>query len=334
MEKKLMPANLTPQYIEAERKFREAKTYQEKLAGLEEMMATIPKHKGTEKLQAMIKTKMAKLRAAAQIRPSVARHGPSFHVEKTGAGQVVVIGPPNSGKSQLIAALTGAQPEVGDYPYTTRSPAPYMMKFENIKIQLVDTPPVSADDIETDLTELVKTADGVMLVLDLADQETPSVLENLFSRLKERRLELAPENPSQPPEAGRFIKKTLNVANKCDLPQAQENLAFLREYFSERYVFFTVSAMHGDGLEALRKKIFQLLDVIRAYSKVPGKKADYNDPFSLKKGTTVSDLARAVHKDFFEKLKYARIWRKDALQGQMVNRDFVLADGDVVELHI
>jgi ribosome-interacting GTPase 1 len=331
-----MPANLTPQYLEADRKFREAKTYQEKMNALEEMMATIPKHKGTEKMRAMIKTKMAKLKEAAQSKPALARHGPSFHVEKSGAGQVVVIGPPNSGKSKLIAALTGAQPEVGDYPYTTHAPAPYMMRFENIKVQLVDTPPIAAEEIQTELAELIKTADGVLVVLDLADQETPSVLENLLLRLKEKRLELASENPSGPPEAGCFVKKTLIVANKADGAQAGENLLFIKEYFSQGFSFFPASALRGDGLDELRKKIFLLLDVIRAYSKVPGKKADHNDPFSLKKGTTAIDLARAVHKDFFEKFKYARVWRKGslALQGQMINRDFVLEDEDIIELHI
>ena len=331
-----MPANLTPQYIEAERKFREAKTPQEKIQFLEEMMATIPKHKGTEKMRAMIKTKMAKLKASLQSRPATTRHGPSFHVEKSGAGQVAVIGPPNSGKSKLIAALTGAQPEVGDYPYTTRFPAPYMMKFENIKVQLVDTPPLAPDELETELAELVKSADAVLVVLDLTDQESPSLLEAVLSRLKEKRIELSPENSGSVPEPGRLVKKALLAANKCDRPQTEETLSFLTEYFGPGYSFFPVSADRGDNLEELRKRIFLLLDVIRAYSKVPGKKPDLNDPFALKKGATVIDLGRAVHKDFFEKFKYARIWRKGSLslQGQMVNRDFLLEDEDVVELHI
>jgi len=331
-----MPANLTPQYIEAERKFREAKTPQEKIQFLEEMMATIPKHKGTEKMRAMIKTKMAKLKASLQSRPATTRHGPSFHVEKSGAGQVAVIGPPNSGKSKLIAALTGAQPEVGDYPFTTRFPAPYMMKFENVKVQLVDTPPLAPDDLETDLAELIKSADAVLVILDLADQETPSLLEAMLLRLKEKRIELASEKPGPVLEASLIVKKTLLAANKCDRPQAEETLVFLKEYFGPKYSFLPVSADRGDNLEELRRKIFLLLDVIRAYSKVPGKKPDLNDPFALKKGTTVIDLARAVHKDFFEKFKYARIWRKGSLslRGQMVNRDFPLEDEDVVELHI
>ncbi len=331
-----MPANLTPQYIEAERRFREAKTPQEKMKALEEMMATIPKHKGTEKMQAMLKTKMAKLKVAVQARPAATRHGPTFHVEKSGAGQVVVIGPPNSGKSKLISALTGAEPEVGDYPYTTRTPAPYMMKFENIQIQLVDTPPLAPDDIETDLVELVKATDSVLLVLDLADQETASILENLLAKLKEKRVELQAENPVSPPEPGRYLKKTLFIGTKRDSPPAAENLAFLEEYFAAKIAFYPVSAERGDGLDNLKKEIFLLLDIIRVYSKTPGKKADFNEPFALPKGSTVSEMARAVHKDFFEKLKYARIWRKDtvALQGQMVNRDFVLEDEDIVELRI
>lgn len=329
-----MPANLTPQYLEADRKFREAKTPQEKLDALDEMMATIPKHKGTEKMRAMIKTNISKIKASMQTRPGVARHGPSFHVEKSGAGQVAVIGPPNSGKSSLIATLTGAQPEVGDYPYTTRLPAPYMMKFENILIQLVDTPPLAPEDVDSDVVEVVKAADRVIIVLDLKDQDAASVLEKLLANLKERRLEFVNPDQAPPAESPQFVKKTIVAANKLDLPGARDNLLFLREYFAGTLPFRPVSATQGEGVEDLRTEIYRLLDIIRAYSKIPGKKPQYNDPFALKKGTTVSEMARAVHKDFVEKFKYARVWRKDSLQGQMVNRDFVLEDGDIVELHI
>lgn len=329
-----MPANLTPQYIEAERKFRAAKTTEEKIKYLEEMMATIPKHKGTEKLQALLKTKMAKLRAALQARPTIARHGPSFRVEKSGAGQVAVIGPPNSGKSRLIAALTGAQPEIADYPYTTRFPSPYMMRFENVRVQLVDTPPLSVEDIETEVVELAKAADAILLVLDSSDPDSASTLEALLVKLKEKRLELVPENVSLVSEPGRFLKKTIFAANKCDLEGAEENYVFLRDYFGEKAPFLAVSAVRGDGLEDLRPRLFFLLDVIRVYSKIPGKKPDLNEPFALKKGSTVMDMARAVHKDFVEQFKYARVWRKNALQVQVVNREFVLEDGDIVELRI
>ncbi len=330
-----MPANLTPQYLEADRKFREAKTPQEKLDALDEMMATIPKHKGTEKMRAMIKTNISKIKASMQSRPAVARHGPSFHVEKSGAGQVAVIGPPNSGKSSLVAALTGAQPEVGDYPYTTRAPGPYMMKFENILIQLVDTPPIAPEDVESDVVEVVKAADAVLLVVDLADQDSADVVEKLLANLKERRVEFIAADQPLPAERTQFVKRAIAPANKCDAPEAPDNLLFLKEYFGDRLTLQPVSASRGDGIEDLRREIFLFLDIIRTYSKVPGKKPTFDDPFALKKGTTVGEMARAVHKDFVEKFKYARVWRKDSLyQGQSVNRDFVLEDGDVVELHI
>lgn len=329
-----MPANLTPQYIEAERKFRAAKTPQEKIKYLEEMLATIPKHKGTEKLQALLKTKMAKLKTALQARPVVARRGPFFHVEKSGAGQVAVIGPPNTGKSRLIAALTGAQPEVGDYPYTTRFPSPYMMKFENVQVQLVDTPPLSPEDLEAEVVELARVADALLLVVDLADQNTASILETLLTRFKERRLELVPEEITETPESGRSVKRALVVANKLDLEEAEENFVFVRQYFGEKISLLAVSAQRGDGLEALRPGIYSLLNVIRVYSKIPGKKPDLNAPFVLKKGSSVLEMARAVHKDFVDQFKFARVWRKNSLQVQMVNRDFVLEDGDIVELRI
>ena len=329
-----MPANLTPQYLEADRKFREAKTPQEKLDALEEMMATIPKHKGTEKMRAMIKTNISKFKAALQARPAAARRGPSFHVERSGAGQVAVIGPPNSGKSSLIAALTGAQPEVGDYPYTTRLPAPYMMKFENILIQLVDTPPVAPDDLESDVVEVVKAADAVLLVVDLADQDSPDAIDKILADFKDKRVEFVGPDHPLPAERTPFLKRAIAPANKCDAPDAGDSLAFLKEYFGDRLSLRPVSAGRGDGLEDLRREIFRFLDIIRTYSKVPGKKPSFDDPFSLKKGTTVGEMARAVHKDFVEKFKYARVWRREALQGQMVNRDFALEDGDVVELHI
>ena len=329
-----MPANLTPQYLEADRKFREAKTPQDKLEALEEMMATIPKHKGTEKMRAMIKTNISKFKAALQARPAGARRGPSFHVERSGAGQVAVIGPPNSGKSSLIAALTGAQPEVGDYPYTTRTPAPYMMKFENILIQLVDTPPIAPEDVESDVVEVVKAADAVLFVIDLADQDSADAVDKLLADLKDRRVELvAPDHPL-PGERSQFVKRTIAPANKSDAPSAGDTFGFLQEYFGGRLSLRQVSARRGDGLEELRREIFAFLDIIRAYSKTPGKKPSLDDPFSLRQGTTVGEMARAVHKDFVEKFKYARVWRRDSLQGQMVNRDFVLEDGDVVELHI
>jgi len=329
-----MPANLPPQYFEVEKKLKTARSAQEKIEILEELLAIIPKHKGTEKLQAQLKTKVAKLRDSGDKQPTLARHSPSTLIDKSGAGQVILVGLPNAGKSSVVKALTGANPEVGDYPFTTRQPAPYMMKFENIRIQIIDTPPLMADFIETGLAEAVKVADAVLLVADLTAQDSASDLEAVLLRLKEKKVELAGAKEPLSGPVPLYRKRTLLAACKAETERAAENLEALRILFGERFEVIPVSPLAAEGIELLRRKVFLLLDIIRVYSKAPGKKPDLDEPFTLPKGSTVMDLAKAVHKDFAQSLKYARIWRGDKYQGQMANRDHLLEDEDILELHL
>jgi len=329
-----MPANLPPQYFETERKLKTAKTPQEKIEILEELLSLVPKHKGTEKLQALLKTKIAKLKSAAQKKPTIAKHGPSHQVEKSGAGQIVIIGPPNTGKSMLLKSLTNAQPEIADYPFTTRMPSPAMMNYENIQIQLIDTPPITPEYMEVWHYELIKEADGVLFLLDLGNPDSFSVFQNLSVKLEEKRIEIVSHRSSPSFESSAFIKKALIVTNKIDLPSAEDNFVVLKKALEPKFDPIPVSALRGDNLEELKKNIFFSLDVLRVYSKVPGKKVDYEDPFIFKRGSNLMDMAKAVHKDFAQKLKYARIWGKNKYQGQKVNRDYLLEDEDVIELHL
>lgn len=329
-----MPANLPPQYFETEKKLKTAKTPEEKVSILEELLSIVPKHKGTEKLQALLKTKIAKLKSTAQKKPTVAKHGLSFYIDKAGAGQVVLIGLPNAGKSSLVKSLTNADPEIGDYPFTTRMPSPAMMQYENIQIQIIDTPPITPEYMEYWHAELIKGADGVLAILDLSSQNPASGLENLLAKLKEKRIELIPKNHIPSSEASFFQKITLVVANKADFSSSEENLAAVKKALHPDFDLIPVSTKTEDGLEILRIKIFSLLDVIRVYSKIPGKKTARTDPFTLKKGSTVMNLAKAVHKDFAQNLRFARIWSQNKYQGQKVNRDHILEDEDIIELHI
>jgi ribosome-interacting GTPase 1 len=329
-----MPTNLPPQYFEKEKELKKAKTPQERISILEELLAIVPKHKGTEKLQALLKTKIAKLRTQGKKSPAGARHTATFQVEKSGAGQVAVIGGPNTGKSSIIKELTNANPDIGDYPFTTRLPSPAMMPFENIQIQLVDMPPITEDYFEFWQAELIKGADALLLVMDLSLSDPAEDYLTLLARLEEKKIGLFPQEHPIPPDKSQFMKKTMIVANKCDHLRAKENMEEIKSFLDPGFAPISVSIYEKNTLEHIREKIFVLLDIIRVYSKIPGKKVDHNDPYVFKKGSSLMDMAKAVHKDFAQKLKYARIWGTHKYQGQKVQRSYTLEDEDIIELHI
>jgi small GTP-binding protein len=333
-----MPANLTPDYLEAERAFKEAATTPEKIAALEHMLAVIPKHKGTEKMIGELRRKLAKLKSEMQggRKGGPARGAPIYHVEKEGAGQVALAGAPNTGKSALLRALTRATPEVADYPFTTRVPMPGMMTFEDVQIQLVDLPPLDPKFCEAWVPQAIRIADAVLLVVDLSAPDLLDEIENTVAILERGKITLG--SPPQLPY-GFVAKPVLLAANKVDLPRAREDYSTLLELLGNRFPACAVSAQSGEGLDALRRAIFDLLGIIRVYTKEPGKKPDLTAPFVMKAGSTVADLAARVHKQILAHLKHARIWSQPGSpgsvlhDGQMVHRDHVLADRDIVELH-
>ncbi|BAF58650.1 MAG: TGS domain-containing protein [Pelotomaculum sp.] len=326
-----MPANLTPQYYEAEEAYKKAVTIEEKIAALEEMLAVIPKHKGTEKMQADIKRRLSRLREEGQKKARTGRTDP-FFVEKQGAGQVVLLGFPNTGKSSLLAAMTRARPKVADYPFTTTLPQAGMMPYQDILIQLVDTPPVAEGMIPAGLSGVLRNADALLLLVDAASDGCLEQVQFCLDFLKEKKIlreELS---------AGRGVTpdRLLVLAARADLPGSQDNIQFIRDFLGEsgwgQIEVMPVSAVTGLGLEALREKVFEMLKVIRIYTKVPGKEPDMNTPFILKQGSTVVELAEAIHRDLPRLMKAARVWGSARFEGQSVTRDYVLHDRDIVEI--
>jgi ribosome-interacting GTPase 1 len=323
-----MPANLPPQYFEAERNFRAAKAPAEKIAALEEMLAIMPKHKGTDHLRAELRSRIAKLTQQAGKKSGTQRT--SMMIEREGAAQVAVIGLPNSGKSQLIASVTNAAPVVADYPFTTYAASPGMMAYENIQIQLLDTPPLVPQAIEWWLPHILRRADALLIMLDLSDAPLSQMVA-IREQLKEMRIGIGAEDSG---EEIICTQKTLLVGNKYDLAETSENYAALRDRYGERMPVLAISARDKTGLEELRRGVYRTLDIIRAYTKMPGQKPDFNDPIILARLSTLADAAEAVHKDFRAKLKFARVWGSGKHDGIMVKRDHVLQDGDIIELHM
>jgi ribosome-interacting GTPase 1 len=325
-----MPANLTPAYREAEARFRGAVTREERIAALEDMLRTIPKHKGTEKLQADIRSRLSKLRREPKQKGPTRGH--SHRIPHEGAGQVALLGAPNAGKSSLVAALTHATPDVADYPMTTRDATPGMMAYEDVAIQLVDLPPLCEEHVEPWVYDVVRGADLAWLVVSI---DRPLAGYDTVMQLLEARAILIHAPGSSPPERrpGWHHKPALLVVTGMDRYGAAEDLAALEELLDLPWPLVPVSTKTRIGLDTLSLQTFGALDIIRVYTKEPGKDPDRERPFTLDRGATVADLARTIHQDIAEGLKFARVWGASAFDGQSVGGAHVLEEGDVVEIH-
>jgi len=290
-----MPINAGPEYFVAEKRYLEARTRQEKITALQEMIRTLPKHKGTETLLAQLRKRLAKLKSQKSVK---AKSRPAFLIRKLGAAQVSILGLTNSGKSSLLKALTGKDIEIADYPYTTKKPKVGMMPFGDVQIQLIEIP--STFDPES--LSILYTCDEILILLD-ATGDVKKQEEEIKRVLRNRNL---------------LDKKLLLVVNKSDLKSVAN--------------YFKVSAKDKTGLDNLKEKIWSALGLIRVYTKSPGK-PKVIPPITLIEGSRVRDVASVVHKDFIKNFKFARIFNNSKFSGSSVGLDYNLKDLDVVEIH-
>jgi len=325
-----MPANLTPEYFKAEKWYREATTTDEKILALERMLAVMPKHKGTDHLKADLRRKLSKLKEAP-VKKGHGTHVDVFHVPRGGAGQIVLIGTPNSGKSSIVAALTNAKVHVADFPFATSAPVPGMVMFEDVPIELVDMPPITADYLAPGQVGTYRNCDVIGIVIDLSG-DIKEQLGICLDFLESRKLLIDAEAPAVDEHGNALAKKAFCICTKSDIAKAG---AFdkLKQTCKYPFEFVEVSTKNGKGLEELSAMFFRLLGIIRIYAKPPGKPADMSDPFTLPAGATVMDLATAIHRELAGKLKYARIWGTGVYDGQNAQRNHVLNDKDIIELH-
>lgn len=327
-----MSANLTLRFKLAEKAFRQASTPLEELRCLETMLSELPKHKGTDKMQADIKGRISRLKKQiATAKPDGARA--STRVPRQGAGRAVIIGPPNSGKSQLLAALTNADPEIGDYPFTTRAVQPAMMPWQDVLIQVIDTPPISAEVIDANVEALIRNSDVVVLLLDLGSDDGALELIRLLDRIAISKTRLAAETYIDQDEIGVTFTQTIFAPNKVDLAESSGRLEFFNDERKLDFETCPISALKRTGLDQLRDAIFAALDVVRVYTKHPSEKEpDMKDPFTVPRGSTLAELVPKIHQDFAGGLKNARVWGANVHDGTIVKGDYVLNDRDVVEL--
>ena len=327
-----MPANLTPEYFKAEQWFREATTTEEKILATEKMLQVIPKHKGTDHMRAELRRKLSKLKEESEHH--AAAHGKQidiFHIPKTGAAQIALLGLPNSGKSSIVAALTNAKVNVADFPFATSVPVPGMIQFEDIKFQIVDTPPITADYSAPGQVVIYRSCDIIGVVIDLSAEIIEQIIV-CFDFLKAHNLIANEQTPAEDTKSSLFAKRIIYFATKLDIakPGAVEEIQQLSPV---KFNIYPISTTTAEGLGEIPKIFFKESNLIRIYTKPPGKKPDYSTPFTLPAGSTVLDLAKTIHKELADKFKAARIWGTDVYSGQNAPRDHVLNDKDVVELH-
>ena len=325
-----MPANLTPEYFKAEKWYREATTTDEKILALERMLAVMPKHKGTDHLKADLRRKLSKLKEAP-VQKGKGKHVDIFHVPRSGSGQIALIGTPNSGKSSIVAALTNAKVNVADFPFATTAPVPGMMTFEDVQIQLIDTPPITTDFVSPGQVGTYRNCDVIGIVIDLSG-DVEEQLGICLDFLESRRLLIDSETSAVDEQGNALAKKAFCICTKSDITKAG---AFdkLKKTCKYPFEFVEVSTLSGAGLEELSAMFFKLLGIIRIYAKPPGKPVDMGDPFTLPAGATVMDLATAIHRELAGKLKFARIWGTGVYDGQNAQRNHILNDKDIIELH-
>ncbi len=330
-----MPANLTPQYRKAEEAYRRATSAEEELAALEAMLAEMPKHKGTEKLQSDIKQKVSKARKELQAERRRGRRAAGIRILRQGAGTAVLLGGPNSGKSQLVRSLSRAHPEVASYPFTTRTPTPAMMPWQDVMVQLIDTPPVTTDYFDSYMHGVIRAADIALLLVDLGSDDGTAQCQEVLDKLEGTKTRLGRVSRLDEHDTGLSFTQTLLVPNKIDLPEAAGRLELLHELVALDFPEYSVSAEEGTGLDNLREAIYDSLDVIRVYTKMPSaKRPDMQRPYTVRRDGTVLDVAEQIHNDFIEQFKFARVWGSHVHDGTVVKGEHVLYDKDVIEIHV
>ena len=245
-----MTANLSPEYKDAEARYKKATSFEDKLRALEDMIAWIPKHKGTEKMQADLKTRLARMREEGeQRRKGGGGKSTQLQVDREAEAMAMLLGPPNSGKSSLLAALTNAHPRIASYAFTTRNPNIGVLKLSDAELVLADIPGIiegasGGAGLGLRFLKHVNRTRALAFLVDLGEADPGRTLRVLEKELKSYNPEL-------------LTRPRLVVGTKLDLEGAEGRLEELRRAAGPRQVH-AISVWSGQGLEALRAALVGL----------------------------------------------------------------------------
>ncbi len=328
-----MPANLTPQYLKAEREYRRAQSTAEQLECLRRMLQLVPKHKGTDRLQAELKARVSEARRAVEREASAPKSRSTWRIPRQGAGRIVIIGAPNAGKSLLVKELTRAEPEVAEFPFTTREPLPAMMDVDGVQIQLVDTPPIVAGQVTPGMLNLVRTADAAALVFDGSSDDAPCATLDVVRELEQRSTRLSRSGGFDEQDFAVIRVPTLIVVTHADNADWPLRLDLLRETSAADLPVLPADLANSSMHQPLGRALFSLLGLIRIFTQRPGESPEMNTPLTVSHGGTVEDLALQIHEDLAAGMRFAKVWSRHRSAVEIVGREYVLSDGDVVELH-
>ncbi len=297
-----MPVNAHPEYVAAEKRYSLSKTDEERLAALEEMVRTMPKHKSAEALRRNIRTRYKKLKEKLEGKKKKQKAARSKKGIRKEEMQAVLVGLTNSGKSSLLSSLTNAKPKISPIPFTTKEITIGMMDYEKVKIQLIDMPSINLKEFDRGIANDT----DILLIIITRPEELGKILP--------------------------FLKKShgkkLVILNKIDLLNKKQISKFSNEL--SKYDPLFISIKNKQNINELKKRIFLSFNKVRVYTKQNNQIS--KEPVVLDEGSIIKDVAEKIRKKFSSQVREARITGPSAkFPNQKVSLEHKVKDGDMVE---
>ncbi len=302
-----MPINAHPDYLNAESEYHGAATPEDKLIALEKMMKTMPKHKGAESLRKNVRTRYKKLKQEIQVKKK--KSGAKKGIKKEDM-QATLIGLTNTGKSSVLKILTNAEPKIASYGFTTKEPEIGTLHYQGCPIQILDMPPIGSEDFDYGI---INNTDTLLIVVEKINE-----IKSTLDLIKNKETTKKPK---------------IIVFNKIDQYDDNTKRKISETLKSKRYKFVLISTFTDEGLKELKKKILNTFDIIRIYTRQPGKKQD-DIPIILKPNATLQDAAEKILHGYSKKVKYAKVTGPSSkFANQRIGLKHQLKDKDIVEFY-